>query len=107
MHARALWTGALGVYLLHVVCAFTFFYDWSHAIAHRETARQTAELFGVNWGGGIFVNYAFTAIWSADCLWWWAGPESYGRRPAVVSASVHGFLAFIFLNATVVVWILS
>ncbi|HYP15237.1 MAG TPA: hypothetical protein VEQ63_15010 [Bryobacteraceae bacterium] len=104
--ARLAWTAGLGLYLIHVCFAFQYFYSWSHQVAYEQTARQTAALFGVNWGGGLYLNYAFTAIWLADCLWWWLGNSSYIRRPSAVSAGVHVFLAFMFVNATIVVWVI-
>lgn len=105
-HARLAWTIGLLLYLLHVFGAFHYFYDWSHSIAYRETARQTNELFGVNWGGGLYLNYLFTLVWVADCAWWWRSPIGYASRSRAISRSVHGFLAFMFVNATVVVWVL-
>ncbi len=105
--ARILWTIGLIIYLIHVCCAFTYFYDWSHGLAYRETARQTANLFGVNWGGGLYLNYLFTAVWSADCLWWWSNASGYRSRTTWVALSIHAFLAFMFLNATIVVWLLK
>ena len=105
--ARILWTLGLTIYLIHVWCAFTYFYDWSHALAYRETARQTAELFGVNWGGGLYLNYLFTAVWLADCIWWWTDRESHRTRPGWVAVGLQAFLAFMFVNATIVVWLLK
>lgn len=104
MASRMFWTAGLAVYLIHVGFAFTYFYGWSHSVAFRETARQTADLFGVNWGGGIYLNYLFTAIWIADCAWWWTDFHGYARRPAAIRSAIHGFLAFMFVNASVVVW---
>lgn len=51
----------------------------------EQTARQTAELFGVRWGG-LYGNYAFTAVWALD----------------VIAAVIHCFIAFLFFNAAVV-----
>jgi hypothetical protein len=65
-------------------------------------ARQTAELFGVRWGGGLYVNYVFTAIWAADVAWVWWDEAGYRKRAKWVSAAVHGFLAFMFFNGAVV-----
>jgi hypothetical protein len=100
--APYLWTAALVCYLGHVVSAFAFHYAWSHQAAYAETARQTAELFKVRWGGGLYFNYAFTALWAADVLWMWASAASYRSRPRWAGAAVHAFLAFMFFNATVV-----
>jgi len=93
--SRRLWTAGFAVYVLHVVFAFTYFYEWSHAVAVRETARQTRELFGVDWGGGIYLNYVFTLAWAADC---------FVDKPYRMRWIVRWFLAFMVVNASVVVW---
>jgi hypothetical protein len=103
---RLWWMAALILHLVHVYCAFEYFYAWSHTIAYRETARETLQLFGLNFGGGLYLNYAFTVLWSADCAWWWANPESYDARPKVVSISLHTFIAFMVVNGTIIVWAL-
>jgi len=51
--ARLAWTlGCIGM-LAHTACAFQFYHGWSHAAAYQDTARQTAEMFGLDWGGGL------------------------------------------------------
>lgn len=100
--ARLVWTLGCGFYLAHVVCAFGFFHHWSHAAAYDETARQTRELIGWNWGGGIFVNYLFTLVWLADVLWWWLTPAGHLRRSHTATALIHGFFFFMVFNGTVV-----
>lgn len=100
--ARLAWTAGCLLYLAHVYGAFQYFHGWSHAAAYAETARQTAQLFGVDWGGGLYFNYAFTIVWVADVIWWWRASEQYGRRPRWVSTAIHAFLAFMFLNGAVV-----
>ncbi len=47
---------------------------WSHAAAYAHTATQVAAGVGLNWGGGIYANYAFTALWLVEVGWWWAAP---------------------------------
>ena len=101
--ARRAWTAGCVLLLLHVLAAFHFFHHWRHAEAYRDTARQTAELLGVEFGGGLWFNYAFAACWTLDALWWWsAGMDRYRLRSAWITWSVHLFMAFIALNATVV-----
>ncbi len=100
--ARAAWTAGLSFYLLHAAAAFSFHHHWSHAAAYRETARQTAELFGFDWGGGLYFNYVFTAVWMADAGWLWRRPHSYYGRARWISAAVHGFLAFMVVNGAIV-----
>jgi len=105
--ARSAWTFGLVVYLLHVCGAFAYFYQWSHAVALRETARQTRELFGVEAGAGLYLNYLFTVVWTLDVAWWWRDEQGYRRRHPAVSIGIHAFLAFIFVNASLVVWVLK
>ena len=101
--ARWAWTAGCLIFLAHVFCAFNFYHHWSHAVAYRETARQTGEITGWNWGGGLFVSYAFTVIWIIDVLQWWRqGLESYSRRPKVALIAWHVFFFFIVFNSTVV-----
>ncbi len=100
--SRLAWTAGCGLYLLHVVCAFEYYHHWSHAEAYASTARQTAATVGLDWGGGLYANYAFTLVWLADAVWWWRGMESYHARPRWIEWAVQGFLGFIAFNATVV-----
>lgn len=104
--SRRVSLAGLAVYLVHVACAFEFFYEWSHATAYRETARQTQELFSVNWGGGLYLNYVFTVLWAGECMAAWAPPEWQSRTLSRARAGVHAFLAFMVVNATAVVWVL-
>ena len=100
--ARLTWTAAFLCYVAHVYGAFEFVHGWNHTAAYVETARQTDELFGLAWGGGIFFNYAFTILWLADAIWWWSDPEGHRRRPRSITGAIHGFLAFMFFNGAVV-----
>ncbi|MDZ4287946.1 MAG: hypothetical protein U0984_08300 [Prosthecobacter sp.] len=99
---RAAWTLACLLLLLHVACAFYHVHQWSHHAAYEATARQTAALTGFNSGSGLWVNYAVIAVWLLDLGWWWAAPASYQSRPRLIGALIHGFLAFVWFNATVV-----
>ncbi|HMV46624.1 MAG TPA: hypothetical protein PLD20_12255 [Blastocatellia bacterium] len=102
--ARARWSATVGcaALALHIVCALHFYHDWSQASAYREVERQTAEVTGAAWGGGLFINYAFLALWMADVVWWWRGLEPYRRRHWLITAAWHGLFVFMFFNATVV-----
>ena len=100
---RIAWTIGCASLLAHFICAFHFFHAWSQTSAYNDTARQTAEVFGINWGGGLYINYAVAILWIADLVWWWfAGLTSYRRRPWLLTMIWHGFLVFIVFNATVV-----
>jgi hypothetical protein len=101
--ARLAWTAGCVSLLAHVACAFHFYHGWSHGAAYLDTARQTDEVFGLDWGGGLWVNYALVAGWALDVAWWWArGLDAYRRRPWPLTAAWHAFLFFIVFNATVV-----
>ncbi len=98
---RWLWSAGCLAYLAHVVAAYGHFYDWSHAVGLRETARQTEAVTGVASGAGLWLNYLFTLVWLADVAWWWLAGERYLRRGRALLAAEHLFLLFIIFNATV------
>jgi hypothetical protein len=100
--SRLLWSGGLLFYLAHVVAAFHFVHAWSHERARVETARQTRELFGVDSGLGLWLNYAFTIVWIADALWWWFDEAGYLDRPRWIGVATQAFTAFMFFNGAVV-----
>lgn len=99
--ARWLWTAGCGMFLLHVVCAFHFYHSWSHRAALKHTAEQTAAVVGVEWGGGLYFNYLFMAIWMADLAAWWRGGDAYIERRKTYW-TVQTIFAFMMFNATVV-----
>ena len=95
-----IWTLGCGFHLLHVVCAFHFAHHWSHQAAYEQTAQQTAAVTGWLWGGGLWINYAFTLWWPLDVWWCWRrGPARTSRRYVM---TVHAIVGFIMFNATVV-----
>jgi hypothetical protein len=87
---------------VHVGCAFHFYHGWSHAAAVEDTARQTREAVGVDFGGGVYFNYATLLVWTADAAWWWVRPRSYLARGIGWEIAVHAFLLFIIVNAAAV-----
>lgn len=93
---RVIWSWGCAFVLLHVAVAMHAGHGWSHGAAFRHTE----EVGG--FGPGVYVNYLFGAVWAGDALWMWAAPNAYRRRPRWVGRAVHGFLAFIVFNATVV-----
>jgi hypothetical protein len=100
--ARLSWAAGCAFFFVHVGCAFQFYHAWSHRAAYEETARQAAQVVGLAWGWGLYVNYAFAGVWAADALWWLSWPECYQARSRVTEGAVQGFLAFVAFNATVV-----
>jgi hypothetical protein len=100
---RRTWTIAVASLIAHYLCAFQFYHGWSHSAAYADTARQTAEVFSINWGGGVFINYALLVFWIVDLGWWWfAGLDAYRKRPRWIGTTWHALLLFIIFNATVV-----
>ena len=100
--ARAVWIVGCGLFLVHVVAAFHFHYGWSHTIALQDTARQTAELTGVDSGAGLYLNYLFTLLWVVDAGLWGYNLERYRTRSAGYGLALHAFFLFMAIHATVV-----
>ena len=101
--ARMAWTVGCVSLIAHVACAYHFYDNWSQAAAYRETARQTAKVTGLEWGGGLFINYALIIGWVVDvALWRLRGLDAYRNRPRWIVAVWQGFLFFIIFNATVI-----
>ena len=71
-------------------------------MAYADTARQTAEFAGWNWGGGLYVNYLFTLVWAGELIWWWVSPTTFARRPRWIDRGVRGFFMFMIFNGAVV-----
>jgi hypothetical protein len=100
--ARRLYTAALALALVHVAVAFDVAYAWSHEAAFEGTARQTAAVTGLRWGGGVFVNYLFLAAWTADALYWWASPNSYRQRGVRADRARLALFLFMFINGAII-----
>ena len=95
---------ALGwtLFLAHVVLAFDAHYAWSQATAYAQTAAQTEELTGLDWGGGLYVNYLFGLVWLGELAWWRRDAPGYRARPRWVELAVRGFFLFMIVNGAVV-----
>ena len=102
LRSLTFWAAGALLALIHSVAAFGQFYGWSHETARVMTARQTAEATGIDFGGGIYVNYVFVAVWLLDAIWWCAFPRGYAARPRPISWAIHGFIFFIVLNGSFV-----
>lgn len=111
--AAASWTFAvsacgIALLLIHMAIGFDIRHGWSHAAAVRETARQTAAVYGLDWGGGLYVNYLFAAIWALDA---WrvkraglarAGHARPRHRPSGLTWALRAFYFTIIFNGAVV-----
>jgi hypothetical protein len=100
--ARMAWTFGCTFFLAHVVCAFAFYHQWSHAAAYAETARQTAEMTRFRSGSGLYLNYVFGAVWLAMVAWWWVAPASFASERQWPIRAWHSFALFMIFNGTVV-----
>jgi hypothetical protein len=100
--ARGAWTAGLVFFLAHVAAAFQFVHHWSHDAARIETARQAREMAGVDSGFGLWMNYAFAALWLGDVAWMWASPESHAKRARLAGYLLHAFLLFVAINGAIV-----
>ena len=100
--ARNIWTWGCVLFLIHFLSAFALVHHFDHGDAYAHTARRTAEVVGLHWGGGIYVNHAFMIFWICDVLRWWKLGADAGYQPDRYFWSVHGFFAFMFVNATIV-----
>ena len=99
--ARWLWTAGYGLFLAHVICAFHFYHRWSHLAAYDHTVRQTARVVDIAWGGGLYINYLFIGVWTADVAAWWRDGDAHiARRP--IYWTVQAIFVFLIVNATVV-----
>ena len=100
--AGPVWVLGVASYLAHVAVAFGTHHGWSHTAAYAYTAAQTDALVGLAWGGGLWVNYAFTLLWVAEGAWWLALPASYVRRAPAWTTAVRGAFLFMIVNGAVV-----
>jgi hypothetical protein len=92
----AVWLG------IHTIAAMGIAHGWSHAAAVEHTARRSAELTGTPFGAGAWLNYACLMVWAIDAAWWGLAPASFSKRPVWIAALIHGYLAFIVVNACIV-----
>ena len=100
--SRSWWTAGAVLTVIHSIAAFGVFYGWSHETARRLTAQQTATLTGVDFAGGIYVNYLFLLVWLGDAAWWWGSPHTYAMRPGALSLAIRGFIFFVIVNGAVI-----
>jgi hypothetical protein len=92
------WAAGIVLCAVHFALAFDVFHDWSHDAAERATAAQTSAVFRIAWGGGVYVNYLFLAVWTLD-LWYW---RIRGAPPRPVWLALRCFYVVIILNAAVI-----
>jgi hypothetical protein len=90
----------LALAVVHTVLAMGGVHGWSHARAVTATARQTEAVYGLAWGGGVFVNYALLGVWT-----WHVWRRARRVRPAGLTGAdvlLRGVFFIILFNAAVI-----
>ena len=88
--------------VVHMLIAMQVFHAWDHRAAVAATAIQTAQIYGVNWGGGVYVNYVFAGVWTADALQRVISPASFARRSRALVWTLRAFYFLIIVNGAVI-----
>jgi hypothetical protein len=98
------WAFAAGCLLsvAHLAIAMGSVHGWNHQAAMDATARQTFAIYGLDWGGGVYVNYAFVALWVFEAWRWRTGRSGSQPRSRLAVWAVRIFFFVIILNAAVV-----
>ncbi len=99
---RGLWTAGCLFLVVHALCAFHFYLDWSHAAAVQLTAEQTQERIGVSFGRGIWASYLLIAVWTVDAVLMWRKRDHEAKWWPWFNNAVHAYAFFILFNGTVV-----
>jgi hypothetical protein len=98
--ARGLHLAGAALNLLHAVIAMGLVHGWSHAAAVRATAAQTRRVFGLDWGGGIWANYLFVAIWFMYAWGLRTAADQRGQSPW--AWVFRGFVLLMVANGAIV-----
>ncbi len=96
------WTTGLSLCVVHTALAFDVRHGWSHEAALQSTARQTAAVYGLEWGGGLYVNCIFIAVWAWEVVAWRRSPTALATQPSWLRRSVQFFYFVVILNAGVI-----
>ncbi|XZE42700.1 hypothetical protein SH467x_002231 [Pirellulaceae bacterium SH467] len=98
----AIWLLGAELAVWHSMGALLTFHNGSQEQAFQSTAAQTQDLLGIAFGAGLYVNYAFLAVWTFDAVLAAFASERHRRLPPLYHGLSLGFLCFIAFNATVV-----
>lgn len=97
IQVRWLWLASWASCVIHVLFAFHFEHHWSHAAALKHTADMTGRVVGWYWGGGLYVNYVFLALWGGHACRWLRNEGGISMH-----RSFQAVAAFMMINATAV-----
>jgi len=97
------WSAA-GAFLMvtHILISMSVAHAWSHASALAATAMQTNAVYGLNWGGGVYVNYLFITVWVAELAVWRLAPARYAARLSWLKWTLRAFYFVVIANAAIV-----
>ena len=98
------WACAIGVLLLvvHIAVAMAVAHNWSHQASVDATARQALAVYGLDWGGGVYANYAFAAVWLFEVIRWRIRSATPTPRHAPTVWAIRVFYLVMILNAAVI-----
>ena len=99
---RDVWRMGAVIFLLHVLAAFHFEHQWSHAEAYRHTAEQTEAAIGWNSGFGLYLNYFTLVWWVVDAATNWIPFPISGKTRRRYRIVFHAYFGFMVFNATVI-----
>jgi len=86
--------------VIHVLCAFHFRHEWNHEAAIQHTTEMTWQVTGINWGGGLYINYVFLVTWGFSAIR--AAANGSLQPGKTLDTFFHAFAAFMMFNATAV-----
>lgn len=92
----------LTLLIVHIALAYGVRHGWSHDAAVRATADQTAAVYGLDWGGGLYVNYLFALVWAIDAWQWSVSPGAAAARPPALHWALRLFYGVIIVNGAVI-----
>ncbi len=100
--SRWLWTLGCVAFQIHALASYGLVYNWSHSIGLSATARQTADLTGLESGFGLYLNLCFAALWLLDVCRWWLTPTRVRGKLGSSAKAMHTFFLFMMINGAFV-----
>lgn len=97
---RITWTLGFVLFVAHVLSAFHFHHHWDHQAAINETASQTRETIGLEFGGGVYFNHLFMCVWGLHVVWLWTMSGAIRFRQLELAGLLYLF--FIAFNGTAI-----
>ena len=90
----------LALCVIHIALAMGSVHGWRQAAAIEATAIQTESVYGLRWGGGVFVNYLFVVVWALEA--WWRTRTRAFADSRFARWLLRTFYAVVVFNAAVV-----